>query len=68
LLIVPGFLSDVAALLLLLPPVRQLIGARFAGRWSVETAHFRYRPPYIDGEAVDISEPLPPDRNLPRRG
>jgi UPF0716 protein FxsA len=46
LLIFPGFLSDVAALLLLLPPVQQLMTRRFKGRTSgfVMTESFRSGP------------------------
>ncbi len=53
LLILPGFLSDVLAVLLLFAPVRRLIIAAIATRFTVSTASSGRRPP--DG-VVDLDE------------
>jgi UPF0716 protein FxsA len=57
-LLIPGFASDVLALLLLVPPIRNGIAARLAARVNVHTAHWQARsasdPRVIEGEAVEI--------------
>lgn len=58
LLILPGFLSDVAALLLLLPPVSRFLAARLSERVLRGRGT---RPPgsgmLIEGEAAEIADP-----------
>lgn len=53
LLIVPGFFTDIIALLLLIPPVRNLIMRQASRRMRVASVHMArretYRPPYADG-------------------
>lgn len=61
LLILPGFLSDAVALILLLPPVQRLLTARLRGR-------VRGRAVIIEGDYTvdDPTDPaprLPPDRD-----
>lgn len=69
LLIVPGFLTDIIALLLLMRPVRDLIMRRAARRMRVQTVQMSrretYRPPYADGviDADFVVEDVPPSRN-----
>ncbi len=76
LLLLPGLLSDVPALALLLPPVRRLLynalarRARAAGGGAASAR--RSGPALIEGEYEEV-EPLPPDdgsdeRRPPRRG
>ena len=66
LLIVPGFLTDVVGLLLLLPPVRALarrvVVGRYSGRTSVRVIRASYGPA-VDGGVIDTSatESAPPD-------
>ena len=65
LLIVPGFLSDAAALVLLIPWTRQWLALKLAGRtWGSRAPRAGpFRGPVIEGEAVEIEvEPreLPP--------
>ncbi|NUT99050.1 MAG: FxsA family protein [Saccharothrix sp.] len=74
LIIVPGFLSDLAGLFLLFPPTRRLISKRIARRSEQReremTLNLRYgRPPttggvVIDGDVVDVrpDEPTPTQR------
>jgi UPF0716 protein FxsA len=67
LLIVPGFLSDIAGLALLLPPVRNRV-ARFLERHVgvVKTGSARPYPgggPVIEGEAIEVE----PERDGPDR-
>ena len=63
LLIVPGFVSDVVALALLLPPLRLLLAARLASKVKVHATAWREPPKagplVIEGEAREI-EPGPP--------
>jgi UPF0716 protein FxsA len=78
LLFVPGLVTDVAGLLLLLPPTRSLVRGRLiraAERRApgLRTARIRERGPVVDGEVVD--EPCPGDgplviegRTVPRPG
>jgi UPF0716 protein FxsA len=58
LLIIPGFLSDIAGLILLLPPVRLWLAARLMANVQVRRAHFHQETspagPIIEGEAVEI--------------
>jgi UPF0716 protein FxsA len=65
LLFVPGLVTDVAGLLLLLPPVRGLVRARLvtaAERRAPElrTARIRSRGPVVDGEVVSPDDPADP--------
>lgn len=62
LLIIPGFLTDIAALLLFLPPVRSLIWRRWAGSIQMKTyyssSHTTNPPsggPRAHGDYVDLS-------------
>jgi UPF0716 protein FxsA len=60
LLILPGFLSDIAAIALLIPMVRRGLLARLGQRYAVHETHMNWpprqtRPPVIEGEAVDIT-------------
>lgn len=69
LLIVPGFLTDIIALLLLIAPVRDLIMRRATRRMGVRTVHMArretYRPPYADGviDADYVVEDVPASRD-----
>jgi UPF0716 protein FxsA len=58
LLLLPGFASDVVALLLLVPPVRGAMAARLASKVTVHTAQWQSRPAgdplVIEGEAMEI--------------
>ncbi|WP_234854534.1 FxsA family protein [Paracoccus everestensis] len=69
LLIVPGFFTDFVALLLLIPPVRDLIMRRATRRVRAGTVHMArretHRPPYADGviDADYVVEDTPPARN-----
>lgn len=65
LLFVPGLVTDVAGLLLLLPPVRSLVRTRLvraAERRAPElrTARIRARGPVVDGEVVTVPEQADP--------
>lgn len=66
LLILPGFLSDMAALVLLLPPVRRVLAAHLAAKVKVHTAAWRQPearrpgPLVIEGEAVELDSAPPP--------
>jgi UPF0716 protein FxsA len=71
LLIAPGFLSDVAALALLVPTFQGWVARRFSSHIEVRSAGWTAGPrqdgPIIEGEAVEISgeiiEPQPrPDQ------
>ncbi|MFY9807622.1 MAG: FxsA family protein [Pseudonocardiaceae bacterium] len=58
LVIVPGFVSDVLGLLLLLPPIRALVRRRIlrstARRTAAQRAPMRYAPgEVVEGEVVD---------------
>lgn len=56
LLILPGFLTDALALLLLVPPVRQIVIARIAARVRVVTPGPRGHDPadVVEGEWIDL--------------
>ncbi len=56
LLLIPGFLTDIAALLLLLPPVREAIFTRLASRVQVVETTTTYRR-YADPEDPRLSGP-----------
>ncbi|WP_347138134.1 FxsA family protein [Paracoccus sp. SSK6] len=68
LLIVPGFFTDIVALLLLIPPVRDLVMRQAGRRMGVRTVHSgrreAHRPPYADGviDADYVVEDDPPAR------
>ncbi len=67
LLILPGFISDVLALLLLIPPTRALLVGtiwRGAGARSVQAED---GPPVIDGDYHEIRPDPPPPRRLDDR-
>src|SRR5689334_20814655 len=61
LLILPGFLSDIAAIALLLPAVRQLIVNRLRRHVTISETHIwtdgqrRSPAPVIEGEAIDVT-------------
>ena len=59
LLILPGFLTDIVALALLIPHVRRALIAAVAARVTVQTAGFGRRPDdeVIDGEFIDLDTP-----------
>lgn len=69
LLIVPGFFTDIVALLLLIPPVRNLVMRQAARRMRVRTVHVArreaHRPPYGNGviDADYVVEDDPPVRS-----
>ncbi|WEF24562.1 FxsA family protein [Paracoccus sp. S3-43] len=69
LLIVPGFFTDAIGLLLLIPPVRDLIMRQASRRMRVTTVHMTrretHRPPYADGviDADYVVEDARPVRN-----
>lgn len=71
LLIVPGFFTDIVGLLLLIPPVRDLIMRQASRRMRVTTVHMTrretHRPPYADGviDADYVVEDVPPARSRP---
>jgi UPF0716 protein FxsA len=66
-LVLPGFLSDIVALALLLPPVRSWIYAALASRVSVvETASYRHRGDHADPRLNDGTIDLDDDDYRPR--
>jgi UPF0716 protein FxsA len=67
LLIFPGFVGDVVALLLLLPPVQDLIARRFKGRNTgfVVTERFRAGQ-YPSGPSATSPSPMSPRHDPPR--
>ena len=71
LLILPGFFTDILGLLLLIPPVRDLVMRRAGRRMRVRTVHMArreaYRPPYADGviDADYVVEDTPPRARPP---
>lgn len=63
LLLIPGFVTDAAGFLLLIPPVRSLVASRISDWLRVRTVVRaraytgpRGRPAVIEGEAVEIDE------------
>lgn len=71
LLILPGFISDAAAIALLIPPVRRLIRSRLRRHVVVTEAPMRdagrqrRTPQVIEGEAVEITTPASPNQDSP---
>jgi UPF0716 protein FxsA len=68
LLIVPGFLTDIAAIALLLPPLRHLILKSVTARVTLRGGppggeHEARRPDVIEGDFTDVT----PDQGKPRR-
>jgi UPF0716 protein FxsA len=66
--LIPGFLSDVFGLLLLLPPVRTWLGAKlpFASFSAGRPSSRRYET-VIDAEAVEVVGEILPPEPRPRR-
>jgi UPF0716 protein FxsA len=67
LLFVPGLVTDLAGLLLLLPPTRSLVRRRLVSAAErrapgLRTARIRSQGPVVDGDVVD--EPAPSDGHL----
>ncbi len=75
LLMVPGFMTDIIGLLLLIRPVRNLVMRQAGRRMRVGTVHMArhesYRPPYADGVidadyvVEDTPAPARPPLDLP---
>jgi UPF0716 protein FxsA len=63
LLLVPGFVTDIFGLALLVPPVRGGVRRWLGRRFTVRTARVRRGRGSLD---VDESQPQPPDRWDPR--
>jgi len=60
LLVVPGFLTDVVGLVLLVPPVRRLVGRRAVQRWRSQSAPTGgWRSRVVDVEFVGDVTPRP---------
>ena len=59
LLILPGFLTDIVALALLIPPIRHALIAAVAARVTTQAGGFGARPAdqVIDGEFIDLDTP-----------
>jgi UPF0716 protein FxsA len=61
LLVVPGFLTDIVGLVLLLPPTRALtrplLARNLHGRFFVRAARFTGQPYDVDSTAHDIDQP-----------
>ncbi|HEY3672125.1 MAG TPA: FxsA family protein [Acidimicrobiia bacterium] len=60
LLLVPGFVTDVFGLALLVPPVRGGVRRFLGRRFTVRTARVRRAPGYLD---VDEVQPKPPPQD-----
>lgn len=71
LFLIPGLLTDALALLLLLPPVRALIGLWIMRNMTIVTAGWRRRGPKSDGSIIEgeytetDADPANPPRQLP---
>jgi UPF0716 protein FxsA len=71
LLILPGFLSDLAGIALLIAPVRRMIRSRLRAHVTVSETEVwtgdrrRGPPPVIEGEAIEVKTPASPDQNSP---
>jgi UPF0716 protein FxsA len=64
--LIPGFLSDIIGILLLLPPVRQWLRARFTfERFSTSRPPGKQNDTIIEGEAIVIEGELPPPGRPP---
>jgi UPF0716 protein FxsA len=61
LLILPGFLSDIVALLLLFPPTRAVLAGTLWRRWRDDRARREGGAMVIDGEFHEV-RPAPPER------
>ena len=61
LLLVPGFVTDVFGLALLVPPVRGGVRRWLGRRFTVRTARARRAPGYLDVDEAQSRQP-PPDR------
>lgn len=62
LLLIPGFVTDVFGLALLVPPVRGGVRRWLGRRFSVRTARVRRsRPDYLEVEEADRHRPEPPE-------
>ncbi|HLM19786.1 MAG TPA: FxsA family protein [Acidimicrobiia bacterium] len=61
LLLVPGFVTDVFGLALLVPPVRGGVRRGLGRRFTARTARLRRAPGYLDVEGTQ-SNPQSPDR------
>ncbi len=72
--LLPGFVSDLIGLALLLPPSRRLIRSRLVAAAErqvpdLRTARIRQGGPVVEGSVVDHSAgPMPDDRMLPAPG
>lgn len=71
LILLPGFVSDVAGLLLVLPPTRAMIRRRLvraAERQAplLRTVRIRSQGPVVDGEVVEQPRPDATSRRAPR--
>jgi len=70
-LILPGFLSDLAGIALLIPPVRRVILGRLRSHVVVSETRVwtdgrgRQAPPVIEGEAVEVPTQTSSDQNSP---
>jgi UPF0716 protein FxsA len=60
LLLVPGFVTDVFGLALLVPPVRGGVRRWLGRRFTVRTARMRRAPGYLD---IDEVQPKPPPQD-----
>lgn len=63
LIMVPGFLSDVAALFLLFPPTRRVVSRRIARKAEAAALRQQHERRFgagqvVDGEVVDVEEPV----------
>jgi UPF0716 protein FxsA len=66
LLVVPGFVTDLLALVLLVPPLRHLVGRRAVQRWRSQPGPgVRWRSRVVDVESVGDVTPHP--TSPPRR-
>jgi UPF0716 protein FxsA len=73
LLILPGFLTDIAGVALLIPAIRRLLLARLSRHYSVQELHMAWPPqskgrtPVIEAKAIDITPGKEPDGKSPWR-
>lgn len=71
LLIVPGFLTDIVAILLLVPPLRRWVAGWFAQSVQVKTSGWQAPPrrnaPIIEGEAIEIEGEISGPSDAPPR-
>src|SRR5439155_17861114 len=67
LLILPGFLSDLAALVLLIPPTRRIVASALAWRiGSAGSSAGRRAPPgpIIEGEAIEVGGKITAEQTI----